>query len=61
MNIATQLCGLSIIGVLVFFYFTQRKVDFKNSRIFAAALFLDMACLLLDIISIWAIKRPEMS
>ena len=57
MNIATQLCGLSIIGVLVFFYFTQRKVDFKNSRIFAAALFLDMACLLLDIISIWAIKK----
>lgn len=57
MNITTQLCGLAIIGMLVFFNFTQRKVDFKNSQIFAIALFSDIACLILDIISIWVIKE----
>lgn len=55
MNIATQLCGLALLGVLIFFYLRQQKVDFKSSRLFAVALFADVLCLSLDIYSIWAI------
>ena len=56
MNIAAQICGLSILGMLIFFYLSQQKVDFKNSRIFIISVFADVVCLLLDIISIWAIR-----
>lgn len=55
MNIATQLCGITILVVILFFYLRQQKVDFKSSRIFAIALFADVVCLTLDILSVCGI------
>ena len=55
MNIATQLCGLAILIVILVFYFRQQKVDLKSSKIFKDALLADLGCLTLDIASIFGI------
>ena len=55
MNIATQLCGLAILIVIVFFYYRQQKVDLKSSKLFSYALIADIGCLSLDVASIFGI------
>ncbi|MDD6551923.1 MAG: EAL domain-containing protein, partial [Lachnospiraceae bacterium] len=55
MNIATQLCGLTILVVILFFYHRQQKVDFRSSRLFGVAILADLGCLILDILSIFGI------
>ncbi len=59
MNIATQLCGLTILFVILFFYHRQQKVDFKSSGIFGTAILADVGCLILDILSVFAIVYAE--
>ena len=59
MNIATQLCGLAILIVILVFYFRQQKVDLKSSKIFKDALLADLGCLTLDIASIFGIIYCE--
>ncbi|MQN01281.1 MAG: EAL domain-containing protein [bacterium LCO1.1] len=55
MNIITQLCGIALLTVVVFFYRRQKKVDFRSSYLFNIALEADLSCLFLDILSIVAI------
>lgn len=51
MNIMAQTCGLLLLGILIYFYISQPKVDFKSSRIFFVALLSDVFCLVFDLIS----------
>lgn len=56
MNIATQICGLAILIVIKVIHHHLPKVNFNSSKVFGLAIWADIACLVLDIGSLYAIK-----
>ncbi len=55
MNIYTQLCGLAIIAVLLFFYKKEPTMGLSSERRFVTTLYLIIACVILDIASCYFI------
>ncbi len=55
MNIYTQVCGLVIIAMLLFFYKRQPKMGLSSERRFQATLYVILGCILLDIASCYFI------
>lgn len=57
MNIYTQVCGLIIIGMLLFFYKRQPTMGLSSERLFITTLYLILGCVLLDIASCYFIVK----
>ncbi|SFN60800.1 EAL domain, c-di-GMP-specific phosphodiesterase class I (or its enzymatically inactive variant) [Pseudobutyrivibrio sp. UC1225] len=55
MNIYTQVCGLVIIALLLFFYKKQPTMGLSSERKFKITLFVILACVILDIASCYFI------
>lgn len=51
MNIYTQVCGLIIIGLLIFFYSRQNTLEIESEHRFVVLLYVSMGCILTDIAS----------
>ncbi len=59
MNIYTQVCGLVIIAVLIFFYKKQPTIGLSSERKFRTTLYIILACVLLDIASCYFIVNSK--
>ncbi len=55
MNIKIQCCGLVILLIVLYFYIYHRRVKLKTEKAFFRFLLAGMACVSLDILSIYAI------
>ncbi len=51
MNIYTQVCGLIIIGLLIFFYSRQNTLEMESEHRFVILLYVSLGCILTDIAS----------
>ncbi len=51
MNIYTQVCGLIIIGLLIFFYSRQNTLEMESEHRFVILLYISLGCILTDIAS----------
>lgn len=61
MNISTQICGLSILLIILFFFFRAPKVDFLSTRLFLGLMISVMVCLFFDIVSVYGIANDTVS
>ena len=52
MNIQVQTCGLIIISLIMFFFFTNKKIGLFTEKVFSRILIGSFFCLCLDIFSI---------
>lgn len=59
MNIQMQFCGLVILILLLYFYKRQDTVGLFTEILFKRALYTSIACLVLDIVSVYLIMRME--
>lgn len=59
MNIKIQCCGLVILLVVLYFYIYHRRVKLKTETAFFRFLLAGMACVCLDILSIYAICNSD--
>ncbi|SHI30174.1 EAL domain-containing protein [Pseudobutyrivibrio xylanivorans] len=59
MNIYTQVCGLVIIAMLLFFYIKQPTMGLSSERKFKFTLFIILGCVLLDIASCYFIVKSR--
>lgn len=59
MNIYTQVCGLVIIAMLLFFYKKQPTMGLSSERKFQATLFVILGCVILDIASCYFIVNSK--
>lgn len=59
MNIYTQVCGLAIIGMLLYFYKKQPTMGLSSERHFITTLYLIFGCVLLDIASCYFIVNSS--
>lgn len=59
MNIKIQCCGLAILFVVLYFYIYHRRVKLKTETAFFRFLLSGMACVCLDILSIYAICNAD--
>ena len=59
MNIKVQCCGIVLIALLIFIYHGRRKLRLITSRVFQCCIYVTLACLVLDIASIFGIVYRE--
>ena len=59
MNIGTQCCGLAILFFVLFFYIRQRKLGLKNEKTYLILLFITMASVIFDILSVIVIYNKD--
>ena len=59
MNIYTQVCGLIIIGMLLYFYKKQPTMGLSSERHFITTLYVILGCVLLDIASCYFIVNSS--
>ncbi|MQN01279.1 MAG: EAL domain-containing protein [bacterium LCO1.1] len=60
MNIVTQCCGIALLIIIAYFYKRQKKVDLRSSRYFGRALMVGLVCLILDVVSVFAIMADRL-
>lgn len=59
MNIQAQFCGILIIGLIMFFFFTNKKIGLFTEKVFVRVLIGSLLCLSLDILSIVVINQGD--
>ncbi len=59
MNIETQCCGLAILFFVLFFYVRQRKLGLKNEKTYLILLFIIIASVVFDILSVVLIYNKD--
>ncbi len=59
MNIYTQVCGLVIVAILIFFYIKQPTIGLSSERKFRTTLYIILTCVLLDIASCYFIVNSK--
>ena len=59
MNIYTQLCGLAVIAIILFFYRRQPTMGLSSERHFRGTLYAIFGCVLLDIASCYFIVHSN--
>ncbi len=59
MNIISQICGLSVLCVLLIGYFHQKRIGLHSERVFFFVLMTSFLCVLLDMFSLIAIYHRE--
>lgn len=59
MNIKVQCCGIVLIALLIIIYNRRRNLHLLTSRVFQACCYVTLACLILDVASIFGIVYRE--
>ncbi len=59
LNIETQVCGLIVILLLIFFSTRHERIGLYSEHIFHLSLFINLVCILLDILSVVMIVYSE--
>ncbi len=59
MNIMSQVCGLSVLFVLLVGFFRQKRIGLHSERVFLFVMIVSSLCVLLDMISLIAIYYRE--
>ena len=59
LNIEAQACGLAIDLVLIYFFIKHDRVGLFSERLFGISLFANTVCIILDIVSVFAIVYEE--
>lgn len=59
MNILAQCCGIVIMGIILFFFLTQKKLKLHTTHAFIAIWTIVFCALIFDILSIIAIQNRQ--
>ncbi len=59
MNIYTQVCGMIIVAMLLFFYHRQPTMGLSSEKRFCITLYIILACVVLDIVSCYFIAKSN--
>lgn len=59
MNILAQCCGIVIMGIILFFFLTQKKLKLHTTHAFIAIWTIVFCALMFDILSIIAIQNRQ--
>lgn len=59
MNIHNQVCGLSIMFLILFLYYRQKRVGLRSEKVFIRTIHITVVCVLCDIFSIIAIYNMD--